>query len=180
MDTTLLALAELTGYAIGLCALRWLAARLRGTIAGAVFAFVVCFAAAYAAGIALEVSVLQIAGAVAIQPWLLFIWTLLGMTGFAIAKTAEPSGWVAMVPCCLIGAVMMVQGPLTADPLIDFHLVAREVSQYSPLVINATFGSGAAMLLLSVVAALTVGGGAGTGQAAATREKPLGPVAVTT
>lgn len=172
MDPTLLAMGVLAGCAIGLCALRWLAITVRRTMAGSVFAFIMSFAAAYAIAIALEVCVLQIAGAVEIQPVLLLIWTVLGMAGFYIAKTAEPSGWLAMIPCCLIGGLMMVQGPLTANPLVDFHLVARGVSQYSPLVINGCIGSGAAMLLLSVVAAMVVGG-AGTGHAAASRERTL-------
>lgn len=146
-------------YVVGALGLHWVGGKIRGSNLGALFGFAACCAAAYAAGMAVEIGSLQVVGISAVNTWSLFFWMVLGVTGFVVASAAAPSGWVAMIPCCIIGALMMLQGPLTADPLTNFPLGARGFNQSSPLMHSVTFAGGMVMLFVSVLAGLAVGAG---------------------
>jgi len=150
-------LIGIAAYVVGTCALRWIAGKVRNTVLGSGLALIVCCVGAYSFAIALHAGVMQVIGLLQFQPWWLFQWTVLGVTGFAIAEAAKPSGWLAMIPCCLVGAVLMMRGPLTGDPLFDIRLGSKAAMQYSAVEINASFAVGMVMIFLSVIAGMVVG-----------------------
>ena len=138
-------------YVVGTWTLRMMASTIRKTTAGSIFAFLLCCAAAYSVGCAFEHGLLQGTGVVKFNPWVILGWAALGITGFVIAETAQPSGWLAMIPCCIVGVLMAVKG-LTADPFSGLRF-----GQYSLLVANLSFAGGLLMILGSIIAGLLVG-----------------------
>jgi len=149
MNTDLV--AQFLVYAVGSATLRLTASTIRKTTIGSIFAFLVCCAAAYSIGCGFEIGLLQATGVIPVEPWLLLTWTLLGITGFFIAETARPNGWVAMIPCCIVGVLMVLKG-LTGDPFSSLRL-----GQYSLFVSNLSFAGGIMMILSSILAGLLVG-----------------------
>ena len=140
---------QLFGFVAGSYSLNFVAAAIRRTTLGSLFAFVICCAAAYATGCAIEICVMQITGAPPVRVWLLISLALVGASGFAIVETAKPNGWLATIPCCAIGALMVAHGSLTELPL----------GQYPPFLAHPGLPSGVIMIVLGIVAGLVVGAG---------------------
>jgi hypothetical protein len=139
-------------YVIGTCTLQLTATTIRGTLAGSIFAFVLCCAAAYSLGCALELALLLVFVTASIEPLLMITWVGTGITGFLIARTTQPSGWMAMIPCCVVGVLMVMQGPLTGDPFSGLRF-----GQYAQLVSNLSIAAGMTMFLLSIFLGFMVG-----------------------
>ncbi len=149
--------------------LAWVASKLARTPFGDVLAFVCCLGGAYAIATCLEVCAVQMFGTTSMGPSLLAKWGVLGTAGFVIATMAKPNGWLAMVPCCIVGAAMMLHGPLTADPATDlgFGSSTGMAPEYPPIVGHVAFFVGMVMLFFSVIAGMIVGVG---------RDPPVLPV----
>ena len=136
-------------YAAGFYALKFFASMVRKTKTGAILAFLVCCAAAYSIGCAIEICALEIAGVLPVQPLVLIALTLLGMTGFAIVETAKPNGWLAVIPCAIVGVVMILQGPWAADPFATLRH-----GHYALLMFNLSFITGMIVILVGAIAGL--------------------------
>lgn len=155
-------LVEIAAFVVVAGALGWMAMFLRRSAIGEVFAFVCCVIGAYSIALTLEVCTVQVMGLVPGKPSVVITWGLLGFAGFLIAAMAQPSGWMAMVPCCVIGTLMMLHGPLTADPFADLRFgvaPAGDPIQYPAVVGHVAFAVGVVMMFFSVIAALAVGVG---------------------
>ena len=160
MDIT--SLVEIAAFAVVAGALAWMATFLRRSAVGEVFAFACCVVGAYSIALTLEVCIVQVMGLVPGKPSVVITWGVLGIGGFLIAGMAQPSGWMAMVPCCVVGTLMMLHGPLTADPFADLRFGAAPVAepiQYPAVVSHVAFAVGIVMMFFSVIAALAVGVG---------------------
>jgi hypothetical protein len=109
-------------YVVGACTLARIATKVRGRRIAWIFAFLVGCGAAYSMGFALEILLRQITGAIpGGQPWPVVTWAVLGMTGFVIAATANPNGWLAAVPCGVFAALELATGVIEhgVEPAAD-------------------------------------------------------------
>ena len=153
-------LTEIAVYLVATCSLMLIAVNIRNTaIFGTIFGFILCSAAAYLVGVAIEICLLEATGAINGGPWLLITWAVPGITAFTIAEAAKPSGWVAVIPCCFVGALMML-GPLTANPLTDLSISTKGTIHVSLFAVNVSFAAGIAMIFFSVIAGMAVGAAA--------------------
>ena len=59
-----------------------------------------------------------------------------------------------MIPCCIVGVLMAMQGPWLADPFSGLRH-----GQYAVVVANLSIAAGMTMILISVLAGLLVGTG---------------------
>jgi aerobic C4-dicarboxylate transport protein len=147
-------LSQFLVFAAGSYTLNWIAAFVRKTSIGSVFAFTACCVAAYSFGCALEICLLQVTGIIPVQWAVLIAWVLLGVAGFAIVETAKPNGWLAMLPCCIVGVLMVMQGPLTREPFAGLRY-----GQYALVAVNLSLLSGIIMMIVGAVAGLVFGAG---------------------
>ena len=153
-------MTEIAVYLVTTCTLLLIAINIQKTaVWGTIFGFILCSPGAYLVGVAIEICLLEATGAIDTGPWVLITWAVPGITAFAIAEAAKPSGWAAVIPCCFVGALMML-GPLTANPLTDLAIGTRGMIHVSLFAVNVSFAAGMTMIFFSVIAGMAVGASA--------------------
>ena len=98
-------------YVIASGALVWLAGKVRETKLASIYALIVNCGAAYSVGFSFEILLRELMGDIPDgQPWPVITWAVVGVTAFAIAGTAKPSGLLAAIPCWILAALMIMHG----------------------------------------------------------------------
>ena len=158
-------LSKFLVYGVGFYTLRFFTSAIRKTMTGSILAFLVCCGSAYSIGCAVEICALEIAGVLPVQPWVLIALTLLGMTGFVIVETAKPNGWLAMIPCGIVGIAMIMQMPVAIDPFAGLRH-----GHYALVMFNLSLATGMIVIVVGAIAGLVAWSGRDYATAA---ESPL-------
>ncbi len=100
-------------------ALVWIAVKSRGTKIAWPFALLANCGAAYSASLALETLMMQVTGAIpGGQPWPVITWAVSAIIAFKVGAMAKPSVWLAVIPCWIVGALMILVFVVPAPDLI--------------------------------------------------------------